>query len=147
MKRNLITIHNSVFISKPRGVVWDFTQNYDYRHKWDSTVLNAKVIQSAPRTVRLKMTGRTEMTFVYKLDERPHKTTLAAKDVSSSFIETAGGSWLYEEKDNGTQWTLTNTVVLKENALLTLLLPLYSWAFKQQVKKAMKKAKLLIEAG
>ena len=45
------------------------------------------------------------MTFVYKLDDRPHKTSLAATEIESPIIESAGGSWTYEDQSDKTLWT------------------------------------------
>ena len=135
-----------MFISRTPGDVWDYTQNYDNRPIWDDTVIKATVVQTLPnRIVQLKMKGRTIMTFVYKLDERPLKTTLAMKDITSPIIDAGGGSWLYEPQNNGTLWTQTNTIVFKKNILLPLLLPVYKWMFTQQTVKAMKKAKSILE--
>jgi hypothetical protein len=144
--KTTITVNHSVFIAKPNEVVWDFTQNYDERKKWDEVVLKATVLQNSPnRIVRLKMKGNTAMTFVYKLDDRPNKTSLAAVEVQSPVIESGGGSWKYEEQNGGTLWTQTNTIVLKKHFLLRLLKPLLRRLFFVQTKKAMQKAKLLLE--
>ncbi|MFI5264256.1 MAG: hypothetical protein ACHQM6_07055, partial [Candidatus Kapaibacterium sp.] len=60
-------------------------------------------------------------------------------------IESAGGSWLYEDKDGGTLWTQTNTIRFKKNFLLPILLLLYRNMFQNQTAKAMKKAKAMME--
>jgi hypothetical protein len=146
MSKNTITIRQSVLINKPKEVVFDFTQNYDNRAKWDSSVLQATILQTSPnRIVKLKMKGNTEMTFVYKLDNRPDKTSLATQNVQSLIIKTAGGSWSYEEQDNQTIWTQVNTIVFKDSFLLQLIKPFMRWMFKMQTNKAMNKAKKLIE--
>jgi len=85
------------------------------------------------------------MTFVYKLDNRPDKTSLATQDVQSPVIKTAGGSWSYENQDNQTRWTQVNTIVFKDSFLLQLIKPFMIWMFKIQTNKAMNKAKKLIE--
>ncbi len=85
------------------------------------------------------------MTFIYKLDDRPSKTTLAAKEITSSYIESGGGSWTYENLNNGTLWTQTNTLVFKNKFWLRLLIPLYKLILNNQAKKAMRRAKKLIE--
>ncbi|NOT35797.1 MAG: hypothetical protein HOP11_00295 [Saprospiraceae bacterium] len=146
MAENRITIRHTIFIAKPRTLVWDYTQNYDNRRTWDSSVIETTVLQAAPnRIVRLKMRGNTSMTFIYKLDERPHKTSLAAKEIISPFIVNAGGSWIYKEKNGGTLWTQTNTIDFKQNFILKLLMPIFKFAFGRLTKKAMGKAKLEIE--
>src|SRR5438477_1864130 len=114
--RNEITFRHSIVVSKPREVVWDFTQNYDKRTTWDSAVLETSVLQTEPnRIVKLRTKGRTTMIFVYKLNERPNKTSLAAREVTSSFVESGGGSWTYEDQGENTLWTQTNTIIFKRN--------------------------------
>jgi hypothetical protein len=145
--RNLsITIHHEIFVARPGPLVWDYTQNYDHRHEWDDAVLRAELVAPAPnRIVKLKLRGNTAMNFIYKLDERPHKTTLAAKEIKSPIIESAGGSWTYEEEAGGTRWTQTNTIVLKNKLFLLLFLPLFRILFDRQTKKAMQRAKEIME--
>lgn len=146
MKANTITIQYSVFIQRSPEDVWDYTQNYDYRPLWDSNVLEATVLQTQPeRIVHLKAKANTSMTFVYKLDKRPHKTTLATREIQSPIMESGGGSWSYMPKDGGTLWTQTNSIMLKQNVALKLLLPFLEWMFTRQTKAAMLKAKKLME--
>lgn len=146
MAENGITIRHTILIEKPRDLVWDYTQNYDNRTAWDSSVLEATVLQTRPkRIVKLKMRGNTTMTFIYKLDERPHKTSLAAKEISAPLILNAGGSWIYVEQNGKTLWTQTNTIVFKQNFLFKIFLPIFKLVFSRLIKKAMKKAKQEIE--
>lgn len=146
MKNNTINIQHTVFINKPCSVVWDYTQNYDNRHKWDGTVLQASVLEIQPhRVVRLQLKGNTIMTLHYKLDEAPHKTSLVAREVQSPIIESAGGSWHYTEHNGGTMWSQQNTVVLKNTFTNRLLLPFLKRMFTAQTKSGMRKAKKLLE--
>ncbi len=146
MSRNSITITHSVFINASPDQVWDFTQDYSKRASWDDTVLEAKVLQTVPhREVWLKLKGNSEMTFVYKLDDRPNKTSLVAKDVKSSFIIGGGGFWKYESKNGGTLWTQTNTLVLKPSFGIKLFLFLIRFTMSKQMKTAMIRAKGLME--
>ncbi len=146
MGQNYITIKTSIFIARPREDVWDYSQNYNNRTKWDNAVLEATVLQTNPnRIVKLKMRGKTSMTLVYKLDDRPNKTTLVAKDISSLLIAEAGGSWSYEEQNGGTLWKQTNTIIFKKNLFVYFLLPVYLRLFRYQANKSMKKAKQEIE--
>ena len=148
MSRNSITITHSVFINASPEKVWDFTQEYSKRASWDNTVVEAKVLQTDPhREVWLKLKGNSEMTFVYKLNDRPYKTSLVAKDVKSSFIIGGGGSWRYEPRDEGTLWTQTNTLVLKTSLILKLFLPLIRMTMSRQIKIAMLKAKGMLGEG
>ncbi len=147
MKENGITIRHSIFISKPREQVWDYSQNYDNRTVWDNSVLEASVLQTTPnRIVKLKLKGNTLMTFTYKLDERPIKTSLVAKEIKSSIINRAGGYWIYEEIKDGTLWTQTNSIELKNKFIIKVLKPLIKLIFFRQTKLAMKKLKNILEA-
>jgi hypothetical protein len=133
-------------VNKPKEVVWDFTQDYENRTKWDSSVLEAVVVQTIPnRIVKLKMKGNTHMTFIYKLDDRPNKTSLVAREVESSMIESGGGSWTYEDESGATIWSQTNTIVLKNNFLLTLSLPFLKWIPEGETRRAMNKGKKIME--
>ncbi len=144
--RNIITIRHSVLITRQPEAVWEYTQDYGNRPIWDATVLQANVLQTTPnRIVALKMKGGTEMTFVYKTDERPFKTSLATSDVHSPFIVSAGGSWTYEAQSGGTLWTQTNSIILTNKTVLSMLLPVIKWLFHRQTVKAMKKVKLILE--
>ena len=148
MNKNGFVVKHSIVVNRPCEAVWDFTQDYDNRAKWDQAVTRAILVQSVPsRVVKLSMKGNTEMTFLYKLDHRPFKTTLVAKEIKSAIIESAGGSWAYEPNENGTLWTQTNSIVLKNGFWLRLLLPFFRWAFRFQTIKAMEKAKKMMETG
>ena len=146
MKSNTINIKHSIFIKRSPEQVWDYTQNYDNRKKWDKTVVKAEVLQTKPkRMVKLKMKGSTTMTLEYKLEQRPNKTSLQAKDIQSSLIQAAGGSWTYEKQDEGTLWTQTNNIVLKNRLWNSLMFPLYKNIYLSQLITAMKLAKIMIE--
>ncbi|HUR32024.1 MAG TPA: SRPBCC family protein [Saprospiraceae bacterium] len=146
MRINTITIKHSIIITKPREIVWDYTQNYDNRPIWDYSIVKAEVLQDSPnRIIRLKAKGNTIMTFHYKHDDRPHKTSLVAKEVISPIIESAGGSWTYDKIGRGTLWKQTNTIVFKNNLMSRLMLPFYKWVFTRQIRGAMRCAKLKIE--
>src|SRR5687768_15334236 len=145
-KQNRITIKHSIIICRPKELVWDYTQNYENRCHWDNTILEATVLQSTPnRIVKLKAKGNTVMTFHYKLDDRPHKTSLVAKEIISPFIESAGGSWSYDKIGKGTIWKQTNTIVLKNNLMTRFMRPFYKWLFTSQTKSAMQRAKKKME--
>ena len=144
--KNIITIRRSIFIDKPKEVVWDFTQDYTNRKNWDRTVIEAKVLQSFPnRLVKLRFRDNSILTFIYKQDDRPRKTSLSTTDVQSPLLLSAGGSWVYETKDSGTVWTQHNTIILKNHFFIKLISPLFKWIFTSQVKNSMQNAKRLIE--
>jgi hypothetical protein len=146
MDENKITIKYSILIDKPAAFVWDYTQNYDNRMHWDASVLEAIVLQTTPnRIVKLKTKGNTTMTFIYKQDERPYRTSLVAKEIVSSIIQSAGGSWSYEDQNGKTLWTQTNTVIFKKKYFLKFLLPVFEFLFSRATVNAMKKAKQEME--
>ena len=146
MKKINITIHHSIYINKPREIVWDFTQDYSLRTEWDKTVIEAKVLQTSPRQiVELKTSGNTMMTFVYKVNDRPNKTTLAIQDIQSKWIDGGGGSWKYEEQQGGTMWSQTNTLTLKPTIFLMVFRPVIIFIFKNQTRLSMQRAKKILE--
>jgi len=146
MKENSIRIEHSILISRPRDVVWDYTQGYDNRAAWDDAILEASVMQTSPnRVVKLRMRGNTVLTFSYKLDDRPNRTTLVAVDIASPVIASLGGSWIYEDQEGNTLWTQKGTIVLKDSYASKLLLPFYRLIFNMLTRYAMKKAKRQIE--
>jgi uncharacterized membrane protein len=146
--KNSITIKNSILINKPKSLVWDFTQNYTNRPIWDNTVVSTEILHAAPnRMVKLKMKGNTTMTFIYKLDDRPNKTSLKAIDIESAYIKSAGGSWTYEEQNGVTNWTRVDTIVLKDSVFMFLYIIIFKWIFAYQIRNAMKKVKLVLEMG
>ncbi len=144
--KNSITIKNAILINKPKSIVWDYTQNYANRSVWDKSVLSAEVLHFSPnRIVKLKMKGKTTMTFVYKLDDKPNKTSLKAMDIDSSFIIAAGGAWSYEENDGITKWTQINSLVLKNSGFLSLFSRIFKFLLQIQTQKAMNKVKFILE--
>lgn len=91
------------------------------------------------------MKGKTTMTFVYKLDDKPNKTSLKAMDIDSSFIIAAGGAWSYEENDGITKWTQINSLVLKNSGFLSLFSRIFKFLLQIQTQKAMNKVKFILE--
>lgn len=140
-----VTVRNSIYIRNSPEVVWDYTQDYSKRRDWDRSVLEAAVISAQPRQVRIKGIGGLVTELHYKLDDRPHKTTLVMVNTSSPLIEGGGGSWEYLPEGDGTIWTQTNTIILKGVLLARLLKPFISLAMKRNVRNAMEKAKKIIE--
>jgi len=143
-----IIIKHSIFINRPKETVWNFTQDYNNRKKWDKSVVEATIIQTEPdRIVKLKMKGNTTMTFLYKLDDKPNKTTLVASEIKSVLIQKAGGSWSYEDKNAGTLWMQTNSIEFKNKFLFTLINPFLKRLFEWQTIQAMTTAKKIIETN
>lgn len=109
-----ITVKQSIYIAVKPEMLWDFTQDYNQRSRWDDSILEAKMIQQgSARKIAIRAKGMLQFQLIYKLENRPHKSSLAMTEVKSIFIEGGGGSWKYEEKDNGTLWTQTNTLILR----------------------------------
>jgi hypothetical protein len=141
-----ITIQHSLYIQKPREAVWDYTQDYTHRSEWDKSVLEATVLQTTPhRIVKLKIRGGSTTTFVYKLDERPNKTSLAMKEIESKWIKGGGGSWNYEDQNGGTLWSQTNTLVFKSGILSWFFQPSLKYIFRHQMRMAMTRVKIIME--
>ena len=146
MEKISITIHHSIYIDRPREVVWDYTQDYSLRPDWDQTVIEAKVLQTTPqKIVELKTSGNTIMTFVYKVYDKPNKTTLAIHDIQSKWIDGGGGSWKYEDHQGGTLWSQMNTRILKSTISLSILRPVITFIFKNQTRQSMQRAKKILE--
>ena len=140
-----ITVKESILIAALPERVWDFTQDYSRRAEWDDFVKEARVEQQSPRVVWIKSTGMT-CRFRYKLDDRPHKTSLRMTDIQPGWLFTGGGgSWVYETENGATRWTNTGSLTIKNRALYWLLKPFLTWQLRRSYRKAMMKAKLMIE--
>ncbi len=99
---------------------------------WDKSILKAKVVQIKPvRIVDIKARGRLSTKLVYKLEDKPNKTSLAMTETRSVLIKGGGGSWKYEPKGQGTLWTQTNTLILKDGFFYALLRPIITIQLKR----------------
>lgn len=146
MKSNTIHIKHSIYIDRSPEEVWDYTQNYEYRKQWDKTIIKAEVLQTKPRrSIKIKAKGGTTMTYEYKEEKRPVRTSLQAKDIHSRLIHAAGGSWSYEKQGDGTLWTQTNNIIIKPSLWNHLMMGLYKQIMTTQIITAMKLAKIMIE--
>ena len=45
----------------------------------------------------------------------PMKISILGKEIESPFIESAGGSWTYEDRGGKTLWSQTNTILFKND--------------------------------
>lgn len=127
-------------------MVWDFTQDYDLRADWDKSVKEAKVIKGRPgKIVLIKSFGNQHVLFKYKQEKRPEKTSLAILETNSFWLKGGGGSWIYLPKDGGTNWTQTNTIILRKGMLGAFALSFIFQLFKWNTERAMKRAKKIIE--
>ena len=141
-----ITIEEQIYIEKSPEIVWDFTQDFSRRAHWDRSVLEAVVISELPdKIVKIKTKGSLTATLIYKLNDRPRKTSLVMTDVTAALITGGGGSWTYEKKDNGTLWTQTNTLILVEGSVMKFLVPVFRWKLRSNTISAMKLAKKILE--
>jgi hypothetical protein len=143
---NSITVTETIFIKQTPDIVWDFTQDYTKRSSWDKSILKIISIQETPkRIVEVKGKGNLNCKFQYKQYDRPFKTSLVMTDVSSPIIAGGGGSWKYTPSENGTLWTQTNTLILKNHFLLKWIKPLIAFQLRRSTQKALKLAKRIME--
>jgi hypothetical protein len=139
-----ITVREAITIARPREEVWEFTQDWTRRSSWDPAIAEAAIETEEPRTIRARSPDGTRFVVRYKQYERPHKTSLAMTDVASAWMQSGGGSWLYEDDGAGTRWTQTNSLVLRPWA--GLLTPLVRWQLRRSTRQAMLAAKRKLEA-
>jgi hypothetical protein len=144
--KDSITIRESIFIQRRRGDVWDFTQDYGRRTQWDKSIKACKVLQKDPLIVDVQGPGLCAE-LAYKQNERPYKTSLAMNNIRSLVVEDGGGSWKYEDINDGCEWTQTNTLVLRPLRFNFLLKPMIRFIFRSNTRRAMRKAKKLLEGG
>lgn len=143
-----VSVSETVVIQRPREEVWDFTQDYTKRRAWDPSILEAIPIPSDPLPrVRVRAEGGLSAVFQYKQFDRPERTSLAMEDVHSKWIESGGGTWLYEPEGGGTRWTQTNTLMVKPHWLSRLLLPVIQRRLRSSTRAAMQRAKVMLETG
>lgn len=152
MKRQK-TVTESIHVHASPEAVFDFTQEYARRGEWDASILATEVLEPADAAalrgplVRVRARGGLEAVFRYKRFERPLGTSLAMEDVRSFLVAGGGGAWTYEARDGGTLWTQTNTLVLKPGLLRALLAPFVRWSLRSSTRRAMQRAKALVERG
>lgn len=139
-----VTIREAIVISRPPEAVWDFTQDYARRTLWDRTVLGAEELQRAPRVVKVRGAGGLVFIARYKQEDRPRRTSLAMTDVQSRIVVGGGGSWEYRAVDGGTELVQTNTLALA-SAVGWLFAPLVRWRLRAETRRALRKAKELLE--
>lgn len=144
--KSSITVKHSLRVFQPAEVVWDFTQNFDKRTLWDRNIKEVLVIQDVPyRLVKIRTRWGLQTVLKYKLENRPSKSSLAMKNTRSSIIRGGGGSWTYQKSEDFTIWTQTNTLILKKGLASLFLKSLVKAMLLRDTKRAMNKAKYLIE--
>jgi hypothetical protein len=142
-----ITVRVALDITAPPERVWDFSQDWSRRSQWDATVISAEAIEGRDGAPAYRVIGAGGLKFVarYKLYEKPRRTSLEMAESNSSIVTGGGGSWAYESKGDQTIWTQTNTLTLRNGLIGWLLTPLVRWRLGYETRRAMKRAKKLIE--
>jgi hypothetical protein len=143
---NKVTVSRSIQIDAPSGAVWDYTQDWRRRHKWDRSVAAATYLSEAPPVV-VQVEGTSGLRFKasYKTMKRPHLTSLVLSDLNSFWVKSGGGSWKYEESAGGTLWTQHNTLGLRDDPLGWLVRPLFALILARATSQMMARAKAMIE--
>lgn len=145
-KAHTIVVRYAIQVNATPEQVWDFTQDYEQRPLWDESISKTEILnEGEKKRVRVWGSDGSRMVFEYKLFERPSITTLSMEVEASRFLESGGGSWKYEANETGALWTQINSVSIKPNLLLNLIKPLIAWSLQYAQKKAMHKAKKLME--
>jgi hypothetical protein len=142
-----VTVRHAVSIAASPERVWDVTQDWSRRTQWDATIVSAEAIESATPSYRVRGAGGLSFIARYKLYDRPRRTSLEMVELNSRFVIGGGGSWAYEAEGAGTRWTQTNTIALRDGLLGAILKPLVRWRLSTETRRAMEKAKALIERG
>ncbi|HUP57435.1 MAG TPA: SRPBCC family protein [Bdellovibrionota bacterium] len=140
-----VTATRSISVQAPPEAVWDYTQDWNRRAEWDSSVSELISLTEKPRQVRARFKGGLVFDLEYKLDDRPRKTSLAMVNGNSRWIIGGGGSWRYDAIPGGTDWTQTNTLVLRDHWLMRLLVPFLRVGLGLSTAQAMRAAKLAVE--
>lgn len=143
-----ITVSGCVHVARPPEFVWDYTQDFSRRRSWDSSVLEATVVSSAPApVVKIRGVGGLRALLRYRQFDRPKRTSLVLEVEASLLVNGGGGSWSYEPSGAGTTWTQSNTLILKPGVLGRLATPIVRWMLRSSTCAAMRKAKHLMESS
>ena len=147
MTRTTVTVSHTVHVDRSPAVVFDYTQDYSTRTDWDATVKSAKVLSEEPRRAQEVLEGIGPVVMEYKLFRRGERTSAAFSSDGSRLIAGGGGSWSYEARNGGTDWTQTNTLEFRNALVGRLLAPLIRRNMATFTRKAMEKAKSIMESG
>jgi Polyketide cyclase / dehydrase and lipid transport len=145
--RRTITVSESIHVGRSPELVFDYTQDPATRPDWDDQIQVAELVSDEPRRVRITARGLGSFTLAYRLFRRGDRTSAAFLDLGNAFFSGGGGSWRYEARDGGTDWTQTNTLELRRPGLLGWLAPVVAWNLRNGTRRAMAKAKAIMEAG
>ncbi len=145
--RTTVTVSETVHVARPPEDVFDYTQDYAYRTDWDPAIAEVEVLTEEPRRIRVRAPGVGTYVVEYKLFRRGDRTSAAFTEVDSRWVSGGGGSWRYEPKDEGTDWTQTNTLELRHARLGRLLAPWVERQLRSAMRKGMARAKSILESG
>ena len=146
MGRQTVTVSHTVHVKRSPEDVFDYTQDYSTRMDWDPTVKSARVLSEDPRRVQVDMEGIGPLVIEYKLFRRGERTSAAFNDVNSRLISGGGGSWTYEARDGGTDWTETSTLEFRNGMVGRLFAPILRRNMATLTRKAMDNAKTIMES-
>jgi hypothetical protein len=138
-------VTETIHVARSPIDVFDFTQDYRRRQEWDRGIQRATILQESPPRVRLAMRSMGDATIEYTLFRRGDRTSAAFVDVESRWISGGGGSWAYEARGDGTDWTQTNTFELRHPRLAPILGPLLERGLRSSMRGAMRTAKAMLE--
>ena len=142
----LVSCTESIFVARPPETVFDFTQAYAGRPRWDASVLEARVLQAAPLPrVAVRLAGGVSGVFEYRLFERPLRTSVALVEVRSALVDGGGGSWSYAAREGGTLWTATNSLRFKSRVAGWILGRFVRSALRRGTRAALAAAKAELE--
>ena len=144
--RRTITVSETIHVDRPPEAVCDYTQDYATRTAWDDQVRAAEVLSDEPRRVRVNVRGIGPMLLEYRLFRRPERTSAAFVDLENAFFSGGGGSWSYAPSGRGTDWTETNTLELRRPRLLGWLARVVEWNLRNGTRRAMARAKAIMES-
>lgn len=147
MTRQTVTVSHTVHVNRSPEEVFDYTQDYSTRMDWDSTVKSAKVFSEEHRRVEEDLEGVGPVVMEYALLRRGERTSASFKATSSRLIAGGGGSWSYAARDGGTDWTQTSTLEFGNGVVGRLFAPILRRNMLTLTRKAMEKAKSIIESG
>ena len=142
-----ISVKATIVVNASPEAVWDYTQNWQYRREWDSSVVEVIKIEDSPsKNVRARFKGGVEFLVQYKIGERPLRTGLAMIESNSQWMVGGGGSWQYKSAGNSTEWCQQNTIVFRNHFLIRFFGPVIKLLLQASTLTNMKKAKGIIEA-
>ena len=144
--RRTVTVSETIHVDRSPEAVFDYTQDYATRTDWDDQIQRAEVLSEEPRRIRITARGLGTFTLEYRLFRRGDRTSAAFVDLDSAFFSGGGGSWRYEARDGGTDWTQTNTLELRRPRLLGWLAPVVEWNLRNGTRRAMARARAIMES-